>query len=140
MSWYLAINLITAPFMAMIIFGVYVLEGNELEVSKVFTVIALIQSMRMAIRILPYIAMLGVEGWFILFFFLRNFATFFDVVQVLAKSKSKGSFLIKKEFCLGKKKRINSTNVNDTAHNAKYEVAFDENKNKIKNKKIKIKK
>merc|ERR1712187_350676 len=48
------LNIATPQFMALIMFGIYVLLGNELSLRTVFAVITLIQLIRISIRILPY--------------------------------------------------------------------------------------
>ena len=48
------INIATPQFMALIMFGTYILLGNALTIRTVFAVITLIQLIRISIRILPY--------------------------------------------------------------------------------------
>lgn len=54
------INIATPQLMALIMFGTYILLGNELSLRTVFAVITLIQLLRISIRIMPYAIYLGV--------------------------------------------------------------------------------
>ena len=61
-------NHVSPQLVALLTLGTYVLMGNDLNVAKTFTVIALINVMRFSIRILPWGAMLIVT-WNLFFFF-----------------------------------------------------------------------
>ena len=53
-------NIATPQFMALILFAVYIGVGNELTLAKTFTVISLIQQLRIAIKIIPFAVMLAI--------------------------------------------------------------------------------
>ena len=53
-------NIATPQFMALILFAVYIAVGNTLTLAKTFTVIALIQQLRISIKIIPFAVMLAI--------------------------------------------------------------------------------
>ena len=53
-------NIATPQFMALVLFAVYIAVGNELTLAKTFTVISLIQQLRIAIKITPFAVMLAI--------------------------------------------------------------------------------
>eukprot|EP01083_Nonionella_stella_P072306 194855_1 len=56
-------NIATPQFMALILFAVYIAMGNELTLTKTFTVIALIQQLRISIKIIPFAVMLAIGAY-----------------------------------------------------------------------------
>lgn len=59
---YICLNYLIPQAVALIIFATYIALGNELTVTKVFTVVSMITLMRISIRVLPILAMFIVEG------------------------------------------------------------------------------